>query len=224
DRQDFDIFASMRPAKEVGGDFYDYFFIDQDKLAVVIADVSGKGIPAALFMMITKTLLKNMALSNSNLSDVFIKANHSLCENNDAGMFVTAFLAVLDLKNGNLAYINAGHSSPLIQRDGGNFEWLPVKPNFVLAGMDHVQYTAQETTLAKGDTLFLYTDGVIEAFNKKLQLYGEDRLRDHLNNQAVGSSLQAADIVESVKQSVDSFAQGAEQADDITVLCLKYLG
>lgn len=222
ERHDFDIYANMRPAKEVGGDFYDYFLINEDKLAVVIADVSGKGIPAALFMMITKTLLKNLALSNKDLAEVFEKANNSLCENNDAGMFVTAFLGVLDLKNGKLSYVNAGHNSPCLRRSGGNFEWLPLKRNFVLAGMDGLCFADQEIEFNKGDTLFMYTDGVTEAVNKKLELFSDRRLLDHLNNHANDSVLQAMDIVESVKQRVDGFAEGAEQADDITMLCLKY--
>lgn len=224
DRHEFDIYASMYPAKKVGGDFYDFFFIDQDKLAFVIADVSGKGIPAALFMMISKTLLKNMALSGCSLADVFFKTNNTLCESNDAGMFVTAFLGVLDLKSGKLSYVNAGHNPPLIKRHNGIFDWLPVKRNFVLAGMDHFKYIDQTIDLDKGDILFMYTDGITEAFNKEQELFSGNRLLAHLNSNAVDSDLKALDIVESVKQRVDSFSEGVEQADDITVMCLKYLG
>jgi serine phosphatase RsbU (regulator of sigma subunit) len=223
-RSDFDVYASMNPAKEVGGDFYDFFLIDEHKLAVVIADVSGKGIPAALFMMISKTLIKNLALSTENLADVFVKANNSLCENNDAGMFVTAFLGVLDLKSGNLRYVNAGHNPPLVKKRDGCFERLPVKRNFVLAGMDNLVFAQQEIALGIGDMLLMYTDGVTEAVNKELVLFSEDRLLNHLNRKAADNNLQAMDIVESVKQAVDTFAGGAEQADDITMLCLKYLG
>jgi serine phosphatase RsbU (regulator of sigma subunit) len=223
DRSDFDIYAGMRPAKEVGGDFYDFFLINEDKLAVVVADVSGKGIPAALFMMISKTLIKNLTLSHRNLVDVFEKANNSLCENNDAGMFVTAFLGVLDLKSGKLTYVNAGHNPPLIKREGGDFERLPVKRNFVLAGMEDLDFAGQEINLGAGDCLFLYTDGVTEAFNKEGELFSESRLMGHLNRNAVNTGLRALDIVESVKQAVDAFAEGAEQADDITMLCLKYV-
>jgi sigma-B regulation protein RsbU (phosphoserine phosphatase) len=212
----------MCPAKEVGGDFYDFFFIAEDKLAVVIADVSGKGIPAALFMMISKTLIKNLTLSNSNLAEVFVKANNSLCENNDAGMFVTAFLGVIDFKNKKLSYINAGHNAPLIRRDGGNFEWLPVKRNFVLAGMDNLNYVEQEIQFGKGDILVMYTDGVTEAVNKDLELFSDNRLLAHLNSAMFSADLSVLEIVESVKHGVDSFAAGAVQADDITLLCVKF--
>jgi serine phosphatase RsbU (regulator of sigma subunit) len=221
DRVDFDIYASMCPAKEVGGDFYDFFLIDKDKLAIVIADVSGKGIPAALFMMISKTLIKTMVLSNRNLADVFEKANNSLCENNDAGMFVTAFLGVIDLKTGLFSYVNAGHNPPLLKRNGNVFEWLQVKPNFILAGMEKFKYVEQVLQLDNGDVVFLYTDGVTEACNKELEIYSDNRLLTHLNDHAVDSVLHARNIIESVKQSVDSFARDAEQADDITMLCLK---
>ncbi len=220
DRKEFDIYASMWPAKEVGGDFYDFFFIDKDKLAVLIADVSGKGIPAALFMMISKTLLKNFALSNSNLSEVFERANRSLCENNDAGMFVTAFMGILDLKNGCFTYVNGGHNPPLIKRNGSGFEWLQVKRNFVLAGMENVKYNEQKVFLNKGDVVFLYTDGVSESCNKQLELYSEQRLFTYLNQHAVADFLNPFEIIESVKKNVDEYANGAEQADDITMLCL----
>ncbi|HBF38028.1 MAG TPA: hypothetical protein DDW50_11970 [Firmicutes bacterium] len=223
-RREFDIYAGMYPAKEVGGDFYDFFLINGDKLAMVIADVSGKGIPAALFMMISKTLLKNLALTGSDQAEVFEKANNSLCENNDAGMFVTAFLGVLDLKSGNMTYVNAGHNAPLIKRKDGCFERLPVKHNFVLAGMKNFKYTQQEFTLGQGDILFMYTDGVTEAFNKEQELFSEARLLNYLNCNGQDDSRRVSDIVESVKQTIDSFAGGVEQADDITILCLKYLG
>jgi serine phosphatase RsbU (regulator of sigma subunit) len=224
DRTEFDIFADMQPAKEVGGDFYDFFLIGEDKLAVVIADVSGKGIPAALFMMISKTLIKNLALSGISAAEVFTKANNSLCENNDAGMFVTAFMAVLDCKSGKLSYVNAGHNPPLIKKAAGAVEWLPVKPNFVLTGMEDIKYVEQEIILAPGDLLFMYTDGVTEACNQALELYSDNRLFKELNNDTLEDPTAAADIVEYVLDSVESFADGAEQADDITMLSLKYLG
>jgi serine phosphatase RsbU (regulator of sigma subunit) len=223
DRTEFDIFAEMQPAKEVGGDFYDFFLIGEDKLAVVIADVSGKGIPAALFMMISKTLIKNLALSGISAAEVFAKANNSLCENNDAGMFVTAFMAVLDCKSGKLRYVNAGHNPPLIKKVAGAVEWLPVRPNFILAGMEDIKYVEQEIILAPGDLLFMYTDGVTEACNQALELYSDNRLFKELNNDTLEDPTAAADIVEYVLDSVESFADGAEQADDITMLSLKYL-
>lgn len=222
DRLDFDIYASMHPAKEVGGDFYDFFMIDKDRIAIVIADVSGKGIPAALFMMISKTLIKNLVLANSNLAEVFTKANNSLCENNDAGMFVTAFLGVLNLKTGQFKYINAGHNPPLIKANGDGFKWLQVKRNFVLAGIENAKYEEQEIMIDNGNALFLYTDGVTEACNKEMQLYSDDRLCQYLNINAIDNSLKASEIINSVKQNVYDFADGAEQADDITMLCIKY--
>lgn len=224
DRNEFDIYAFMNPAKEVGGDFYDFFLIGEDKLAVIIADVSGKGIAAALFMMRSKTLIKNLTLSGLGAAEVFTKANNSLCEENDAGMFVTAFMGILDLKSGNLAYVNAGHNPPIIKKAGGSHDWLPVKRTFVLAAMDDVMYTEQEINLSAGDKLFLYTDGVTEATNRDLALFSDARLLDDLNQNAMDDSLQALDIIQHVRQSVDSFADGAEQADDITMLCLQYLG
>jgi len=224
DRNEFDIYAFMNPAKEVGGDFYDFFLIGEDKLAIIIADVSGKGIAAALFMMRSKTLIKNLAASGLGAAEVFTKANNSLCEENDAGMFVTAFMGILDLKSGNLAYVNAGHNPPIIKKAGRSYDWLPVKRTFVLAAMDDVMYTEQEINLSPGDKLFLYTDGVTEATNRDLALFSDARLLDDLNQNAMDDSLQALDIIQHVRQSVDSFADGAEQADDITMLCLQYFG
>jgi len=224
DKTEFDIFADMHPAKEVGGDFYDFFLIGEDKLAVVIADVSGKGIPAALFMMISKTLIKNLALSGISAAEIFTKANNSLCENNDAGMFVTAFMGLLDYKSGQLSYVNAGHNPPLIKKAAGGVDCLPVKPGFVLAGMEDLQYEEQEIALAPGDILFMYTDGVTEACNSALELYSDNRLLTELNNDTLDDRSTVADMVKHVLQTVESFAAGAEQADDITMLALKYLG
>ena len=224
DRSEFDIFAFMNPAKEVGGDFYDFFLIGEDKLAVIIADVSGKGIAAALFMMRSKTLIKNLALSGIDVAEVFEKANDSLCEDNDAGMFVTAFMGILDLRSGRFTYVNAGHNPPLVKRVGQVFAWLPVNRSFVLAAMDSMKYSVQEIIFTPGDKLFLYTDGVTEATNKELALFSDGRLLGDLNQNAADDSLSPMDIIQLVKQSVDRFADGTEQADDITMLCLQYLG
>ena len=224
DKSEFDIYATMRPAKEVGGDFYDFFLIGEDKLAFLIADVSGKGIPGALFMMISKTLIKNMTLTNDSVAEAFVKANNLLCENNEAGMFVTAFLGVLDLNSGKVSYVNAGHNPPLIKRAGRSFEWLPVKHSFVLAGMEDMIFVEQEIVLSKGDILFMYTDGVTEAANKELELFSDNRLLCDLNEHTVCDNGQVVDIVESILHNVDSFADGAEQSDDITMLCLKFFG
>jgi sigma-B regulation protein RsbU (phosphoserine phosphatase) len=153
DRKEFDVYASMLPAKEVGGDFYDFFLIDKNKLAVVMADVSGKGVPAALFMVISKTLIKNNAQAGKSPDEVLETVNNMLCENNDANMFVTVFLGVLDIPDGKFTYANAGHNPPLLKRANGDFEWLPTKPGFVLAGMDGLKYRQEQITLCGGDLL-----------------------------------------------------------------------
>lgn len=222
DRQDFDIFAGMYTAKEVGGDFYDFFMVNENKLGIVIADVSGKGIPAALFMMVSKSLIKNYALTGLSASEILSKANNSLCENNDANMFVTVFIGILDLSTGTLNYSNAGHNPPLLQRSQGKFEWLPVKRCLVLAGMEDVIYGEQEIALSPGDRLLLYTDGVTEAINRTEQLYSDGRLVEFLNG--INRDIVLAEILDCIKSDVDQFADGAEQADDITMLVLEYRG
>jgi sigma-B regulation protein RsbU (phosphoserine phosphatase) len=219
-RSEFDIYASMLPAKEVGGDFYDFFFIDENTLAVVMADVSGKGVPAALFMVIAKTLIKNTALSGKSPEVVFGIVNNMLCENNDAGMFVTAFMGYLDIETGKFTYVNAGHTPPVL-RLNGRFELLKMKPGFVLAGLESTRFKQDEITLQKGDELFLYTDGVTEAMNNEKTLFGEVRLIKAMNNYG---SLPVKEFIVSIKLVIDDFAEGVEQADDITVLALRYRG
>jgi serine phosphatase RsbU (regulator of sigma subunit) len=219
-RAEFDIYASMQPAKEVGGDFYDFFLVDENTLAVVMADVSGKGVPAALFMVIAKTLIKNNAQNGQSPKEVFETVNNLLCENNDAGMFVTAFLGYLDIPSGRFTYVNAGHNYPLI-RAGGSFEWLKTKPGFILAGMEDTFYKQHEMTLRPGDELFLYTDGVTEAFNNENELFGDPRLLE-VANSYLGLPLREFTI--SIKREIDKFAQGAEQADDITMLVIRITG
>ena len=213
----------MTPAKEVGGDFYDFFLVDSSHLAVVMADVSGKGVPAALFMVIAKTLIKNHMQLGKTPAEVFTAVNDQLCENNDAGMFVTAFMGVLDFLNGNFVYVNAGHNAPLIQKADGGFEWLKVRPGFVLAGIEGIKYRQAELTLQKGDVFFTYTDGVTEALNPVQALYGDRRLIDILNADAA-KSLEVKELVHYIQKDVAVFSDGAEQADDITLLALKYLG
>jgi len=222
ERSDFDVYAQMYTAKEVGGDFYDYFLIDSNRLGFVIADVSGKGIPAALFMMISKSLLKTYSLSGIPLSQVLYKANNSLCENNEANMFVTVFMAVLDLKESKLYYSNAGHNAPLIKRKDGAYEWLKVKNGFVMAGMENINFAVQEIDFFAGDEIFLYTDGVTEAVNKDEKLFSDERLLEVINKVAKLSSQR--DTLNYIKEEVDLFADGAEQADDITMLTVKYFG
>ena len=220
-RKEFDIYASMQPAKEVGGDFYDFFLVDENTLAIVMADVSGKGVPAAMFMVITKTLIQNTALSGKSPEVVFGIVNKTLCENNDANMFVTAILGYLDIPTGKLTYVNAGHNPPLLRKAGGSFEWLKAKAGFILAGDEDTFYRQREITLNPGDELFLYTDGVTEAVNKDNKLFGDPRLLKTANNHL---DLPLKEFTVSIKREIDKFAEGAEQADDITMLAFRYKG
>lgn len=217
-RIDFDIFAQMYTAKEVGGDFYDFYLLGKDKLAFLIADVSGKGIPAALFMMTAKTLIKSLVESGIEPSDAFTLANNKLCENNEAGMFVTAWLGILDLNTGLLKYVNAGHNPPLIKRNGKYFEFLCSRPNFVLAGMENIKYKTNEIQLSPGDEIFLYTDGVTEANDTSYELFGDDRLLESLNE---NDCLTVEQLCKKVKSDVDRFVGNALQFDDITMLAVK---
>ena len=216
-RDEFDIYATMLPAKEVGGDFYDFFLIDDDRLGVVIADVSGKGVPAALFMVIAKTLLKNQAQMKLSPDKVLEIANNQLCENNETGMFVTAFFGVLQISTGLFEFANAGHNPPVMYRKDGMFEYLKVNSGFVLAGMENIRYKPQSVVLGKGDMIYLYTDGVTEAMNHQNELYSEKRLINTLNA-LDAESRTLTGIIKDVKSSIDVFADGAEQADDITML------
>ena len=220
-RREFDIHAAMYTAKEVGGDFYDFYFVDEDTLAFLIADVSGKGIPAAMFMMQSKTMLKSFAESGMSVEQVLTTANEKLCEGNDAGMFVTAWMGLLNVKTGQLVFANAGHNPPLLRRAGGGFEYLRTRAGLVLAGMEGIRYRRNELQLNPGDILYLYTDGVTEATDAGETLYGETRLLNLLNSQTV---LSAQSICGAVKTDVDAFAGEAEQFDDITMLCLIYNG
>ena len=217
-RKDFSIFASMNAAKEVGGDFYDFYLLDEDHLAFVVADVSGKGIPGAMFMMTSKTLIKSHAESGLTVDEVFTQVNEKLCENNDAGMFVTAWMGVLDLETGLVHYANAGHNPPAIRHKDGTYEFLMGRANFVLAGMEGLRYKEQQIQLQPGDEIYLYTDGVTEAHNVNNKLFGNDRLLLSLN-QTAGMSVD--EICRKVKADVDAFQGDAEQFDDITMLCIR---
>ena len=213
-RDEFDLFASMLPAKNVGGDFYDFFFINKDNLVLLIADVSGKGVPAALFMVIAKTLIKNASFEKKP-REVFDAVNAKLCENNDAGMFVTAFMGVFNIPTGVLTFVNAGHNPPLIKKGDGSFAYLKTKPSLVLAFSNETKYGQEEILLEKDDVLFLYTDGVTEAMNKDNELFGEDRLLNVLDKYA---HFPPGELVPAVKRDVDDFSEGMNQADDITML------
>ena len=220
-RKEFDIHAAMFTAKEVGGDFYDFYFVDEDTLAFVVADVSGKGIPAAMFMMQSKTLLKSCAESGMPIEQVFTTANEKLCEGNEAGMFVTAWMGLLNVRTGHITFANAGHNPPLVRQGEGGFAYHKTRAGFVLAGMEGIRYRRFEMQLTPGDTICLYTDGVTEATNAAEKLYGEERLLA-LMNQQCGTSAQA--VCEAVKADVDAFVGEAEQFDDITMLCLTWHG
>ena len=218
-----DLFATMTPAKEVGGDLYDFYMLDEDHLFITIADVSGKGVPAALFMVAAITNLRNFTASLKNPDDLKIaieQTNDRLCANNDGGLFVTAFSGVLDLTTGIFRYVNAGHNPPLIRRNGKNFSELPMELNFVLGGWDDWQYVQQEIQLAAGDTIFLYTDGVTEAANLSGKMYSLERLQKKLAD--LDKMKSAEEILTVVSKSLENFSGDAEQSDDITMLAVKF--
>ena len=219
DNEDFGIYAQMIAAKEVGGDFYDFYKLSDTTVAFLAADVSGKGIPAAMFMMTAKTIIKDLAESGMAVNDIFTKANEKLCENNESGMFVTAWMGILDLTSGNVQFANAGHNPPLLKRADGSFEYLKTHAGFVLAGMEGVRYRVGELTLNPGDRLFLYTDGVPEATNVDNKLYGEDRLLTFMNQNA---SMEAMKLLPALKANIDEFVGEAPQFDDITMLMFDY--
>ena len=219
ERKEFDIYASMTPAKEVGGDFYDFFMVDDRHLAVVIADVSGKGVPAALFMVIGKTLIKDHTQQGRALGEIFTEVNELLCESNSEGLFITAFEGVLDLDTGEFVYVNAGHDAPFICRRDGSYEPLAVKPGFVLAGMEGTKFSEGRIILGEGDKLFHYTDGVTEATNIGNELYGKERLLLVLNK---NKGQTPKETLSSVKSDIDDFVGEAPQFDDITMLCVEY--
>ncbi len=218
--KELELFASMEPAKEVGGDFYDFYMIDDDHFAVVVGDVSGKGVPAALFMVITKTLLKDTAAHEFNPAKIFEHVNTILCEGNESGLFVTCWMGILTLSTGELKFANAGHNAPLIMQNG-EIKYLTTKPNLMLAGMDGIPYTTHSTTLAKGDRLFIYTDGVTEATNAENELYGENRLLEVMKS---AGNKTPREVLEFVRSDIDAFVKTAPQFDDITMLELLFQG
>ena len=218
DREDFDIYATMDPAKEVGGDLYDFFLVDETHLAFLIADVSGKGVPAALVMAISKVLLKIHLREGIQPDSILYRVNNILCDGNDSGIFVTCWLGILDLETGDLAFSNAGHNPPLVRRNG-MYEWLRVKPGFVLGGMEGMNYKLYHTHLDHGDSFFAYTDGVTEATDSANVLYGDQRLIDYLNAHAQD---KVQDLLTGVKADIDAFVGEAPQFDDMTMVGLEY--
>lgn len=218
-RKEFDIRACMHTAKEVGGDFYDFYFVDKNTLAFLIADVSGKGIPAAMFMMTAKTLLKSYAESGMGVAEVLTQANNELCESNDAGMFVTVWMGYLNTKTGEVTYANAGHNPPFIRHADGSVDVVKSRPGLVLAGMEGIRYRTNAVQLKPGDLLYLYTDGVTEATDAENNLFGEARLQAVLQ-QKMSGDIQT--VCTQVKEDVDRFVGEAPQFDDITMLALTY--
>lgn len=222
DRKEFDIFALMDPAKEVGGDFYNFFFIDDDHLGLVIADVSGKGVPGAMFMMASMILITNFSnMDGTSPAKILEKVNHSICQNNKAEMFVTVWLAIVEISTGRVKAANAGHEYPAIQRAGGAFELFKDKHGFVVGGMDGMKYKEYELELAPGDCIFVYTDGVPEATSADTELFGTYRMLEALNKDPEALPEK---LIAEVREAIDGFVKDAPQFDDITMLGFRYFG
>jgi sigma-B regulation protein RsbU (phosphoserine phosphatase) len=220
-KQEFDLYAEMHPAKEVGGDFFDFFFVDDDHFALVIADVSGKGIPAALFMATTKTIIKNRLQSGEDPALALTIINHQLCDNNITDMFVTVWLCVLEISSGRLVYVNGGHNPPLRKQGSPDFSFLVSPPDLPLAGMDDIRYHLREIRLNPGDTLFLYTDGIVEAADTGDAFYGKERLKDFLDTHATQPLREMFSLL---RADISAFCGNAEQSDDITMLAIRICG
>jgi sigma-B regulation protein RsbU (phosphoserine phosphatase) len=219
ERTEFDIHALLKPAKEVGGDFYDFFFINDHTFGIAIGDVSGKGVPASLFMAVTKTLLKAVATPGLQPNEILALVNHELCRDNDSVMFVTVFLGIVDLRDGKFCYSNGGHNPPVLLHKDGSLELLRKTPGMALGVMDDIPFGCKERPLAKDDTLVLYTDGIVEALDSHETLYGEARFTTFLRNHP---GLPARELNRLILDEVQSFAGVAPQADDITVLSFRY--
>ena len=221
ERKEIVLFASMDPARDVGGDFYDFFFIDEDHLCLVIADVSGKGIPAALFMMFAKRIIEDFARIEHSVSEILEKTNDLLCSNNQAEMFVTVWIGILEISTGVMKASNAGHEYPAIKKWNGEFELFKDRHGFVIAGMEGVHYKEYELQMEPGDKIFVYTDGVPEAINENDEMFGVGRMIEALNSCKDDSP---EDILPKMRMAVDEFAGNAEQFDDMTMMCLEYKG
>jgi len=221
DRDEFDVYASMNPAKEIGGDFYDFFLIDEDHIALVIADVSGKGIPAALFMMMSKIMIKTQALNGGGPAEILTVVNEQVCKNNREEMFVTVWLGILDLNTGVLTAANAGHEYPMIKHAGGKYEIYKDKHGFVIGGMEGIKYTEYEIQMELGSSIFVYTDGLAEANSADGELFGMERALEVLNQHADDSP---ESVIKAEINAVEDFAGEAPQFDDLTMLCIEYQG
>ena len=220
ERKEFDLFASMTPARDVGGDFYDFFLIDEDHLALVIADVSGKGVPGALFMMVSQTILKNNAMIGKSVGEILALTNDLICASNKMEMFVTVWMGILEISTGKIRAANAGHEYPAVMKDGC-FRLYRDRHSFVIGGMEGMRYREYELQLQKGEKLFLYTDGLPEAANAGVEMFGTGRMIEALNANA---DLSPQGILSGMKNAVDVFVGDAEPFDDLTMLCLEYIG
>jgi phosphoserine phosphatase RsbU/P len=223
DRKEFDIFAMMDPAREVGGDFYDFFFVDKDRLCMIIGDVSGKGVPAALFMAISKALLKTEALLGLPPDEILYRVNNILLPDNKTCMFVTLFCMILNTATGELAISNAGHNPPLICGDNRCFDFFSVPAGCVVGVMEDTKFICKKMILNPNDLVFLYTDGVTEAMNGQRKMFSEERLRLTLEN-LKDTHRDVQDIIKVMREEIREFADGEEQSDDITMLALRYHG
>ena len=221
DITEFDIFASMEPAKEVGGDFYDFYFIDENRFMFLVADVSGKGIPAALFMMTVKTLINNLSQKNDNPEQLIQSINKKICETNKQGFFVTMISGIVNIKTGEINIINCGHNLPLIKRQNGDYEYLQLNSNIPLGVFEDSEFEVYTTVMKPGDIIFTYTDGVTESINSKDEMYGEEKLCSCLNNIKETDTLE---IANKVKTSIKEYTNNTTQSDDITMLIFKYNG
>ena len=221
ERTDFDIYATMVPAKEVGGDFYDFFLIDDDHLGLVMADVSGKGVPAALFMVIAKTLIKDRAMMGGSPAEILQHVNEQLCQGNEAELFVTVWLAIVELSTGKGLAANAGHEHPALCRRDGQYELVVYRHSLAVAAMEGIRFKEHSFELKPGDSLFVYTDGVTEAMNERNELFGTDRMLAALN---IRPDAEPSMLLRNVKAEIDGFVGSAPQFDDMTMMCLHYRG
>ena len=218
ERSEFDVYASMDPAKEVGGDFYDYFLIDDDHLGLVIADVSGKGIPASLFMMMSKIIISNFAQMGLSPAEVLERTNDRICDGNDEDMFVTVWFGILELSTGHIVAGNAGHKYPMVRGKDGEFKIYEDSHDFVIGGMEGMPYSQYEFDLEKGGTLFVYTDGCPEATDANNELFGTDRMLEALNK---NHDANPKELLENMRSAVDEFVGAAPQFDDLTMMAIK---